>query len=374
MKKIAILGCTGSIGTQTLDIVRNFPKDLSIVALSAGNNINQLNQLISEFKPSYAWCNNNELIKDPDVSIVDMVTMCELQNIDIVVVATSGIIGLEPTIAALKSGKIVALSNKEPIVVAGALLQSIEKQYTGKIYPVDSEPSAIWQCIGQNGDINKLIITGSGGSARDIPISALPQLTPEMALKHPNWSMGKKITIDSATMVNKAFEIIESRWLFDIPWHKLQAVIHPQSIVHSMVEFNDMSIKAIIGDPDMRVPIQYAIFYPDHRPNASFKQINFESALKLDFKPVDHDRYPAFSIIIDHSKLEGTYPAVLNIADEVAVDMYLKGQIKFTDIHNILGTIASLHTNNEYLDIYDLKQIMEWSWNKTTELCKTMSS
>ena len=373
MKKLAIIGCTGSIGTQTLEIVRQFPDKLSVIAMAAGDNTTAFNKLIKEFNPQYVNCKLNSEINSNLVSFLGLEEMCTLPEIDIVVMATSGIVGLEPTLAALKSGKTVALSNKEPIVIAGDLIKEAERSSQGKIYPVDSEPSAIWQCIGESKNVRKLIITGSGGSVRDIPVENLKDITPDLALKHPNWAMGKKITIDSATMVNKAFEIIESHWLFDMPWDKLEAVLHPQSLVHSLVEFEDASIKAQISNPNMQIPIQYALFYPDNIANPQLKNLDFSQAINMDFFPMDHDRYPAYNIVLQAVKLGGTYPIVINTADEIAVDQFLDAKIRYTDIPKILYEISSIHSNSTYRDIKDIQEIVNWASKKTLEFCKIKS-
>ena len=373
MKTLAIIGSTGSIGTQTLDVVRQFPGHLSITAMAAGDNTEAFNKQIDEFNPKYVNCNNNASITNTNVSFLNLIDMCSLPEVDIVVMATSGLIGLEPTIAALKSGKNVALSNKDPIVVAGDLIKQTEKDSSGNIYPVDSEPSAIWQCIAGSTNVNKLIITGSGGSARDIPIDKLDSLTPEMALKHPNWAMGRKITIDSATMVNKAFEIIESHWLFEMPWENIEAVIHPQSLVHSLVEFDDASIKAQISNPNMHIPIQYALFYPNNVTNPQFTRLDFSKVINMDFYPMDHQRYPAFNIVLEAAKLGGSYPIVVNTADEIAVEQFLQGKIKYTDIPRIIENIVHTHLKTNYRDIQDIHDIIDDTSKKTQELCMSKS-
>lgn len=374
MKKLAIIGCTGSVGTQTLEVVRQFPDELSVIAMAAGDNVTLLQKLINEFQPKYVNCNHNDEIKHTNTTILSLNEMCSLDEVDIVVMATSGIIGLDPTLTALKSGKTVALSNKEPIIVAGELLKKTEAESLGKIYPVDSEPSAIWQCMDNLKEVNKLIITGSGGSVRDTPINKLHLITPEMALKHPNWSMGKKITIDSSLMVNKAFEVIESHWLFDMPWTKIEAVLHPQSLIHSLVEFDDYSIKAQISHPNMQIPIQYALFYPHHLTNSQFTQIDFSQTINMDFYPMDHARYPAFNIVLDAAKLGGTYPIAVNTADEIAVSQFLHHKIKYTDIPNVIDEISRHHNSSTYRDIQDIQDIISNTSQKTLELCATKSS
>lgn len=374
MKTIAVIGCTGSVGTQTLDIVRQFPDQLSVIGMAAGNNTDLFNKLIEEFSPKYVNCNRNSAINSKGVSFLNLEEMCSLPEVDIVVMATSGLIGLEPTIAALKAGKTIALSNKEPLVVAGELIKQIEKESTGQIYPVDSEPSAIWQCIGSSNKVHKLIITGSGGSTRDIPINKLDLVTPEMALKHPNWAMGEKITIDSATMVNKAFEIIESHWLFSMPWEKMEAVIHPQSLVHSLVEFDDASVKAQISNPNMQIPIQYALFYPDNITNPNFERLDFKESINMNFFPLDHERYPAFNTVLTAAQMGGSHPMVVNTADEIAVEQFLQHKIKYTDIPRIIEHMSNGHSNTTYRDIRDIHDIINDASRKTLEICTTKYS
>ena len=268
MRKIVVLGSTGSIGCQTLDIVRSFPDEFEVVGLAAGSNHDLLRQQIAEFRPRHFYCVSPPGNLVPGVTETPMEEMVTLPEVDVVMVATTGAAGLQPTLNALREGKAVALSNKEPIVMAGPLLKEQESRYGGAILPVDSEPSAIWQCIqGEANEIRRLIITASGGPFRTLALEEMAAVTPEQALKHPTWRMGPKITIDSATLMNKAFEVIESHWLFDVPWENIEVVVHPQSTIHSMVEFADGSVKAQLGPPSMRLPIQYALFYPERRRN-----------------------------------------------------------------------------------------------------------
>ena len=253
MKKIIVLGSTGSIGRQTLDVVRVFRDEFEVVGLAAGHNYDLLKQQIQEFHPAHICCINRPQELPEGVTFTAMEDMVCLDEVDVVMVATMGSVGLIPTLNALKHGKLVALSNKEPIVMAGELIKDYEAKYGGAVLPVDSEPSAIWQCLqGEDNEVRRLMITASGGPVRETPLEEMADVTPERALQHPTWTMGQKITIDSATLMNKAFEVIESHWLFKVPWDRIEVVIHPQSTIHSMVEFEDGSIKAQLGPPDMR--------------------------------------------------------------------------------------------------------------------------
>ncbi len=351
MKRIVVLGSTGSIGCQTLDIVRAFPGEFQVVGLAAGSNHHLFRQQIDEFKPSYVYCIDPPDSLAPRSIYLPMEDMVSLPEVDVVMAATSGAAGLVPTVNALKNGKAVALSNKEPIVIAGALLKEYEDRYGGAILPVDSEPSAIWQCLqGEKGHVRRLIITASGGPFRTMPLEDLSEVTPQEALQHPTWQMGPKITIDSATLMNKAFEVIESHWLFGVPWGRIEVVIHPQSTVHSMVEFADGSVKAQLGPPSMRLPIQYALFHPERRRNPDdtlIPRLDTRVPQSLDFRPLESERYPCFRLALDAAQRGHTYPAVLSAADEVAVNAFLNGKIRFTDIHQVVETVVNNHRHSE---------------------------
>ena len=351
MKKIVVLGSTGSIGCQTLDIIRAFPGEFQVVGLAAGSNHPLLRQQIDEFQPSYVYCIDPPDSLAPRSTYLPMEEMASLPEVDIVMAATTGAAGLVPTVSALKNGKAVALSNKEPMVIAGALLKEYEGRYGGAILPVDSEPSAIWQCLqGEKGNVRRLIITASGGPFRTMPLEDLSEVTPQQALQHPTWQMGPKITIDSATLMNKAFEVIESHWLFGVPWGSIEVVIHPQSTVHSMVEFADGSVKAQLGPPSMRLPIQYALFHPERRRNPDdtlIPRLDTQIPQSLDFRPLEPDRYPCFLLALDAAQRGHTYPAVLSAADEVAVNAFLGGKIRFTDIHRVVDTVVNNHRQSD---------------------------
>ncbi|CAI8051875.1 1-deoxy-D-xylulose 5-phosphate reductoisomerase [Geodia barretti] len=336
MRNIVVLGSTGSIGCQTLDIVRSFPDEFHVVGLAAGANHDLFRQQIAEFRPRHVYC------IDPPAD--DMVCLPE---VDVIMAATTGAAGLQPTLNALRQGKAVALSNKEPIVMAGPLLKDYERKYGGAILPVDSEPSAIWQCIqGETNEIRRLIITASGGPFRTMPLEEMAAVTPEQALNHPTWQMGPKITIDSATLMNKAFEVIESHWLFDVPWENIEVVVHPQSTIHSMVEFTDGSVKAQLGPPSMRLPIQYALFYPERRRNPDdslIPRLDTSIAQALDFRPMEPERYPCFDLALATTRQGKTYPTALSAADEVAVNAFLNGKIAFTDIYRVVESVVNTH-------------------------------
>ena len=373
MKRIVILGSTGSIGRQTLDIVRAFPAEFEVVGLAAGHNVELLAEQVKEFNPKHVFCIDppaqgfSGLGRTPEFT--PMADMVCLDNVDQVMVALMGSVGLVPTLNALKSGKSVALSNKEPIVMAGGLITEYASRYGGEILPVDSEPSAIWQCLrGEDNEILRLLITASGGPFRTTPIEEMDGVTPERALQHPTWKMGKKITIDSATLMNKAFEVIETHWLFNVPWDRIEVVVHPQSTVHSMVEFVDGSVKAQMGPPDMRLPIQYALFYPKRLFNAMIPRLDTKKSHTLTFDPLEPERYPCFGLAVAAGKKGGTYPAVLSAADEVAVQAFLDSKIGFTEIPKIIDRVLSEHESLPGDTAEEILEADRWAMGRTAEL------
>ena len=355
MKGLVVLGSTGSIGRQTLDVVRAFPDKFKIVGLAAGRNLDLLVSQIEEFKPRVACCALEEhrgLLPDW-VEFAPMEEMVCGPDVDLVMAATIGGAGLVPTVRALEDGKDVALANKEVIIMAGDMIMSLSRAHGGTVLPVDSEPSAIWQCLqGESETLRRIIITASGGAFRDMPVEDLETATPEQALRHPTWKMGKKITVDSATLMNKGFEVIEARCLFDVPWDKIEVVVHPQSVIHSMVEMADGSMKAQLGPPDMRLPIQYAMFYPQRLPNPQIPTLDTGVGHSLTFQPLEQERYPCFSLAVQAGMDGGTYPTVLSAADEVAVGRFLEGRIGFTDIQRTIGKVLEDHrpTSSDSLD------------------------
>ncbi len=351
-KGVAILGSTGSIGRQTLDVIRQLPGHFRIVALAGGTNHTLLEDQSREFHPDFVWCQNagrNMDLKAAAGRKTRWATMEEMAahpSVDIVVVGTAGAAGLEPTIAALRAGKAVALANKEVLVMAGAIVTREAEHGRGELRPVDSEHSAIWQCLwGEDiATVEKLILTASGGAFRDMPVRDLDRVTPRDALRHPTWDMGRKITIDSATLMNKGFEAIEARWLFNVPMDRIEIVMHRESIVHSLVEYTDGSVKAQLGEPDMRLPIQCALSYPERVASAGVPRLNLARAKTLNFGEVDLGRYPCLRLALEAGAKGGTWTAVLAAADEVAVEQFALGAIGFTDIPKVVDSTLSAHS------------------------------
>ena len=369
MRKIVVLGSTGSIGRQTLDIVRAFPDEFDVVGLSAGSNTELLKQQVAEFRPAHVWAASAGPADFPGVGFTPMEEMVVLPRVDQVMVALMGSVGLVPTLNALAAGKQVALSNKEPIVMAGRLIKDFESRYGGSVLPVDSEPSAIWQCLqGEDNEILRLLITASGGPFRTTPLEEMENVTPEQALRHPTWRMGQKITIDSATLMNKAFEVIETHWLFAVPWERIEVVVHPQSTIHSMVEFADGSIKAQLGPPDMRLPIQYALFYPQRLPNSMIPRLDTSISHSLNFDPLELGRYPCFSLAVEAARKGGTYPAVLSAADEVAVQAFLDGRISYGGIHRLVEQALSEHESMPGETAEEVLEADAWASARSAEL------
>lgn len=353
MRKIAILGASGSIGTQTIDVIKNNPDKFELVGASVGSNIDYLNSLITTFPNLKCISVQNEadLNKVENFNgkigfgIEGMEQVAVIKEADIVITAVVGSVGLMPTIAAIKAGKNIGLANKETLVTAGHIIMPLIKEYSVNLYPVDSEHSAIFQCLnGENQkEVNKLILTASGGSFRDQTRNDLKNVSVEDALNHPNWSMGAKITIDSATMFNKGLEVIEAHHLFGIEYDDIEVLIHRQSIIHSMVEFADYSVMAQLGTPDMRLPIQYAITYPERLEIKNSKRLDLAEISQLDFKNVDYDRYPAVRLAYKAGKIGGSMPTVLNAANEEAVALFLAGKINFLTIEEIVEQMMDEH-------------------------------
>lgn len=367
MKSIAVLGSTGSIGRQTLDVARSFPSDLEVFALSAGQNRELLLKQAWEFRPKLVSCNafeTSEFLPPETKLVADITEIVCHPSVELVVQGMVGNVGLIPTVDALRSGKRVALANKEPIVTAGQLLQEEARKFGGMIIPVDSEPSAITQCLqGERipDDVKRIIITASGGPFRRRSLETMDVVTVQEALNHPTWRMGDKITIDSATLMNKAFEVIEAHWLFGIPWEQIVVVIHPESIIHSMVEFCDGSVKAQLGPTDMRLPIQYALFYPRHISNPNLSRFDPIQTGKLTFESLEILRYPCFSLGVEAGVKGGTYPAVLSAADEIAVKSFLGGKIKFRDIHGWISKVLDKHVPIYKPTIEDILEADQWA-------------
>lgn len=347
MKNISLLGSTGSIGTQTLDVVRR-NDDINVVALAAGTRIKELEAQVREFKPQLVCVGKEELaeelkimLSDMDVKIVSgesgLIEAATLESADIVLTAVVGMMGIVPTIEAIKAHKDIALANKETLVTAGHIIMKLAKECGINIYPVDSEHSAIFQSL--NGEyhkeVSKILLTASGGPFRGRKRSELENVTLEDALKHPNWSMGRKITIDSSTMANKGLEVMEAQWLFDVPADKVQVVIQPQSIIHSMVEFVDGGIMAQLGSPDMRLPIQYALTYP-HRRTLNTERVDFFKLGQITFEEPDFETFKALKLAYDAAGTGGNIPTAFNAANELAVAKFLNRKIKYLDIPEII--------------------------------------
>ena len=347
MKIISLLGSTGSIGTQTLDVVRR-NDDINVVALAAGTRIKELEAQVREFKPQLVCVGKEELaeelkimLSDMDVKIVSgesgLIEAATLESADIVLTAVVGMMGIVPTIEAIKAHKDIALANKETLVTAGHIIMKLAKECGINIYPVDSEHSAIFQSL--NGEyhkeVSKILLTASGGPFRGRKRSELENVTLEDALKHPNWSMGRKITIDSSTMANKGLEVMEAQWLFDVPADKVQVVIQPQSIIHSMVEFVDGGIMAQLGSPDMRLPIQYALTYP-HRRTLNTERVDFFKLGQITFEEPDFETFKALKLAYDAAGTGGNIPTAFNAANELAVAKFLDRKIKYLDIPEII--------------------------------------
>lgn len=373
MKYIYLVGACGSIGTQTLDIVRKNKCEFKVIGMSLGRNLNLGISLVEEFKPEIICLREkvdislsyNPIIVYGDDGLLDIASYHKYDN-EVFVNALVGISGLKPTYYAIKSRKNIALANKETLVVAGDLIKALIKEYDVKLTPIDSEHSAILECLQGEAkeDIKRLIITASGGAFRDKKREELLNVTKEDALKHPNWSMGSKITIDSATMMNKGFEVIEAHYLFDIPYEKIDTVLHKESIVHSLVEFNDGVIKASLGTKDMRVPIAYALRYPSHS-DLDIEKLSLLD-LNLSFKELSKKRFPCLEYAYTASKKGGCYLAVLNAANEAAVWLFLNDYIKFLDIEKIIYDEIS---NPKYeKEEYNLDNVINLSYKIINEI------
>ena len=373
MKNIAILGSTGSIGTQTLDVIRH-NNDLNLVAISAGSNISLLEEQIREFHPQLVAVWSQTKAEELRNNISDVVPACKvvsgmdglleiatIHTSDILITAIVGMIGIKPTIAAIKAGKNIGLANKETLVTAGHIIMPLAKEYNVSILPVDSEHSAIFQCLnGEKGNkIHKLLLTASGGPFRGMSTQELETVTLEMALKHPNWLMGRKITIDSATMVNKGLEVIEAKWLFDVEPEQIEVVIQPQSIIHSMVEFEDGAIMAQLGTPDMRLPIQYALYYPE-RIFLEGKRLDFSTLSEISFSVPDKDTFLGLKYAYEAIKIGGSMPTVLNAANELAVAKFLNKKIRFLEIYEIIQLCMERHTLFENPTIEQILETEQW--------------
>lgn len=383
MKNIAVLGSTGSIGTQTLDIVRNNTDELKIKVLAAGSNVELIEKQIREFKPEIAVLYNSDKANELKIKIADtgvkvlsgmdgMIEAATFDDVDTVVTSMVGMIGIKPTIAAIKAGKNIALANKETLVTAGHIIMPLIKEHKVSLLPVDSEHSAIFQSMnGENRKrISKILLTASGGPFRGKSYEELKNVTLEDALKHPNWAMGQKITVDSATLVNKGLEVMEAAWLFDVDVSMIQVVVHPQSVIHSMVEYEDTAVIAQLGCPDMRLPIQYALFYPDRR-FLDAKKLDFFEMKSLTFEKPDMDTFKGLKFAMEAAEFGGSMPTVFNASNEEAVAMFLNKKIGFLDIYRIIEESMNRHTviSNPDIDTVlsverDTREFIRKSFNK----------
>ena len=371
-KNVVLLGSTGSVGTQSLDVIRALPDRFRVLGLAAGRNVDLLATQIAEFRPyRYYAADGREPENCTDCRPASLMELATLNDVDLVVAAMSGADALEPAIAALRAGIPVALANKELVVMAGEHLRDAAEHGGTEILPVDSEPSAIWQCIrGEAEEPRRLIITASGGAFRGRSWDALRSVSPEEALDHPTWQMGRKITIDSATLINKALEVIEAHWLFDIPYDQIDVVMHKQSIVHSMVEFKDGSVKAQLGPPDLRYPIQCALTHPERVANSTLPRFDPIEAGNLTFEELDASLYPCFNLALDVARRGGTWRAALVGADEAAVELFLGGKIGFTEIGPVIEQGLAAH---QPIMEPSLRQITEAATETATRIRSAIS-
>jgi len=374
MKRVVILGSTGSIGVQTLDVVGRFPDRLQVIGLAARRQ-QILARQVREFNVGAVSIGNVERTADfPEgTAVLDgpdgLETLATLPEADVIVVATVGRAGLAATIAALRAGKQVALANKEVLVMAGEIVRRVAREHSGTLLPVDSEHSAIWQCLmGEaHSAIHKIVLTASGGALRDWPVEALHSVSPEQALRHPTWTMGPKVTIDSATLMNKGLEVIEAHWLFDCPFESIGVVLHPTSSVHSLVQFVDGSIKAQLGRADMRGPIQFALSHPERWPFPEL-QIDIKDFGPLQFTEPQWERYPCLRLALDAGRRGGTYPAVLCAADEMAVELFIGGAIPLTAIATLVERVLDQHQGAEMPSLENVLAADAWARDRCTEL------
>ncbi|HEX6950774.1 MAG TPA: 1-deoxy-D-xylulose-5-phosphate reductoisomerase [Nitrospira sp.] len=385
MKSIVILGSTGSIGTNTLDIVERFPDEFRVVGLTAGNNDEMLAEQVRRFQPQAVAMSTDaaaarlrqrcsglpvEILSGQD----GLAKVASLADAELVVSAIVGGAGLVPTLAAIRSKKHIALANKEPMVMAGQLMQEEARRAGVRIFPVDSEHSAIFQSLEGHRikDVRRLILTASGGALWNVPKEALHDVTPERALQHPNWKMGAKITIDSATLMNKGLEVVEARWLFDIPESHIDVLIHRESIIHSLVEYEDRSMISQLGLPDMRTPISYAMRYPDRLP-LDLPSLDLTAIGTLTFCKPDHDRFPCLRLGYESLQIGGTMPAAMNAANEIAVDAFLNGGIRFTDISDIIHSTMQAHTPQPVLSVEVALEADRWAREKADSLVHALA-
>jgi 1-deoxy-D-xylulose-5-phosphate reductoisomerase len=378
-KRISILGSTGSIGKNALDVISHHPDRFEVTALAVGTNIDLLLEQAIRFRPKMVSVATSTLAEKIRLQLPEgievgygdagLLRAATHEDSDFVITAVVGSRGLGPTLAAIGSGKPIGIANKETLVTAGHLVVQLAKEKRVDLFPIDSEHSAIFQCLnGENvREVNKIILTSSGGSFRDLTREQLLGVTVEDALKHPTWSMGAKITIDSATMMNKGFEVIEAHWLFSIPYDQIEVLIHQESIVHSMVEFDDYSVIAQLGTPDMRVPIQYALTYPN-RLKGPTQPLDLSTIAALHFRKMDFDRYPCMRLAFESGRAGGTYPTVLNAANEVAVERFLNRSISFLSIESILSSVLDQHQAISHPSLETIMEADRWAREQASRL------
>ncbi|MCR5101001.1 MAG: 1-deoxy-D-xylulose-5-phosphate reductoisomerase [Butyrivibrio sp.] len=365
-RKIVLLGSTGSIGTQTLDVVRKNSDELKVVALAANKNVELIEKQIREFRPEYACMYDENAAKELKTKVADLpvkvlegmegvIELSTIPGADTVLTAVVGMIGIRPTIAAIESGKDIALANKETLVTAGHIIMPLAAKMGVKILPVDSEHSAIFQSL--NGEpkdkLEKILLTASGGPFRGKKRTELENMTAKDALKHPNWDMGPKVTIDSASLVNKGLEVMEAKWLFDVSLDQIQVVVQPQSIIHSMVQFTDGAVMAQLGVPDMKLPIQYALFYPDRRPMKE-DRLDFAKLSQITFEDPDTDTFKGLALAFESARIGGSMPTVFNAANEMAVKMFLNNKIRFLEIYDMIQSAMDNHKKIENPNVEEI--------------------
>ena len=379
MKNIALLGSTGSIGRQTLEVIEAYPEQFRLVAMAAGRNVDLIISQANRFQPDIICVQSEEIAAKVRIHIPShcrlvvgqegLEEVCTYHKVHTVVTAVVGSIGLRPTLAAIKAGKQIALANKETLVTGGHLVMQTAKEMGTTIIPVDSEHSAIFQCLqGEKKEsVAKIILTASGGSFRDKSRHELAHVTVAEALNHPNWSMGPKVTIDSATMMNKGLEVIEAHWLFDLSYDQIEVLIHEESIIHSMVVFRDNAVLAQLGTPDMKVPIQYALTYPNRYP-VQTEPLDLAKIGKLHFKEADFVRYPCLKLAINAGRIGGTMPTVLNAANEVAVEMFLRSEIGFLEIEQVIEETLAAHHPVSNPTLEEIEEADRWARRKAKTL------
>lgn len=371
-RRVAIIGSTGSIGQQTLEVIRWLPEHFEVVGLAAGSYSDLFESQLHEFTPALAAVGkvtDEAGILPPDIlpGTRGLTEVATAPEVDLVVIAAAGRAGLVPTVDAAAVGKTIALANKESLVMAGQLVTSVARRSGARILPVDSEHSALWQCLRGEGELKEwestvraIILTASGGALRDMPMDDLESVTPAQVLAHPTWKMGPKVTVDSATLMNKGLEVIEARWLFGLPLERIQLLLHRESVVHSLVQFVDGSIKAQLGQADMRIPIQYALSYPDRLPGLA-EPLDLARIKSLTFEELDLARYPCLKIALEAARRGQSYPAALSSANEVGVELFLNGEIPFTAISALVDDTLSKHQPVEIDSIQAVLQVDEWA-------------